>query len=81
MLNYYSYVYRYKFDRLPACTSQVHALLHLADQVRAAGPPRAYWSFWVERSCSNDISKLQNRRHPFKNLELEIQRFEKVRSL
>ena len=43
-----SYVYRRDFNRLPACTSQVHLLLHLVDQIKNAGPARCYWTFPIE---------------------------------
>ena len=45
------YVYQRDFNRLPACTSQVHLLLHLPQQIKTSGPPRAYWSFPVEQIC------------------------------
>ena len=56
-------------------------LLHVADQIRFSGPPRCYWSFWVERACSTVTGvtgKLRNRRSPFRNLALEMERIEKV---
>lgn len=33
-----NYVYKRDFNRLPACTSQVHLLLHLPHQIKATGP-------------------------------------------
>ena len=37
-----------------------------------------YWAFWVERSCSFVVSRLRNRKLPFKNLEMEMERTENV---
>ena len=72
------YVYRRNFDRLPACTSQMHALIHLSQQIRATGPPRSYWTFPVERICAGIVKKLKSRKHPYRNLTLELERSEKV---
>lgn len=73
-----SYVYRLDFNRLPACTSQVHLLLHLVDQIKNAGPARCYWTFPIERLCSEVVGRLKSRKHPYRNLTLELERLEKV---
>ena len=52
------YVYRQNFDRLPACTSQIHAIIHLPQQIRATGPLRSYWTFPVERICAGIVKML-----------------------
>ena len=57
-----SYVYRLDFNRLPACTSQVHLLLHLVDQIKNAGPARCYWTFPIERLCSEVVGRLESRK-------------------
>lgn len=72
------YVYQREFNRLPACTSQVHLLLHLPQQIKTSGPPRAYWSFPVERICADVVDKLKSKKHPYRNLTLEMERSEKV---
>ncbi|QRV85581.1 Transposase family tnp2 [Ceratobasidium sp. AG-Ba] len=41
--------YREKSDRLRACTLPIHALLHIADDIRNMGPVWAYWAFPMER--------------------------------
>jgi hypothetical protein len=43
--------YQYNRSRLPVCTLPVHALLHLANDIRQAGPVWCYWAFAMERFC------------------------------
>ncbi|KAL7271540.1 hypothetical protein RUND412_005694 [Rhizina undulata] len=37
--------------RLSVCTANVHALLHVADQIVDCGPVWAWWQFGMERVC------------------------------
>ncbi|QRV80885.1 Transposase family tnp2 [Ceratobasidium sp. AG-Ba] len=41
--------YRYRADRLQACTLPIHSLLHIANDIRTMGPVWCYWAFPMER--------------------------------
>lgn len=41
--------YRGDISRLSFCTSQLHALLHVAENIDMLGPTYVYWQFGVER--------------------------------
>jgi hypothetical protein len=47
----------------------VHALLHIADAIVAAGPVWASWSFATERYCGKLQRAIHSRRYPFRNLD------------
>ncbi|KAK0221124.1 hypothetical protein EDD85DRAFT_960290 [Armillaria nabsnona] len=40
--------YQYSPERLSMCTLNIHALLHVADNIEASGPVWAYWAFPME---------------------------------
>ena len=65
--------------RMIACTMPLHSLCHLPDQIMASGPPSCYWLFGMERSCGQIAKKLKNRSNAYRNLQMEIIRFETVR--
>jgi hypothetical protein len=52
-------------DRLPMCPLTIHALLHIADSIKALGPVWAYWAFPMERYCGTLQRAIQNRRFPY----------------
>ncbi|PPR05927.1 hypothetical protein CVT24_006665, partial [Panaeolus cyanescens] len=51
--------------RLSACPLTIHALLHIADGIRACGPVWAYWAYPMERHCNTLLPAIRSRRHPF----------------
>jgi hypothetical protein len=61
--------YQYSPDRLSACTLTIHALLHIADSIEAAGPMWAYWAFPMERHCGSLIPAIRSRRFPFPSID------------
>ncbi|TBU31203.1 hypothetical protein BD311DRAFT_786599 [Dichomitus squalens] len=61
----------YKGDpsRLSCCTLALHALLHIAHDIRQAGPVWVYWAFAMERYCGRLQSAIKSRRFPWSNLD------------
>ncbi|KAG5633602.1 hypothetical protein H0H81_006603 [Sphagnurus paluster] len=61
----------YQLDpaRISACPVTVHALLHLADSIKAAGPVWCYWAFPMERYCGKLQPAIRSRRFPFAALD------------
>ena len=57
----------YQFDktRLRVCTLPVHALLHIASDIRRMGPVWCYWAFAMERCCSSLAIAIKCRKHPY----------------
>jgi len=50
----------------------VHALLHIADDIRRAGPVWCYWAFAMERYCGLLAASTKSRRKPFISLSRRI---------
>lgn len=47
----YQQLYFDNKDRMPACTVNVHSILHLAEDVEHLGPACYFWQFPIERYC------------------------------
>lgn len=60
--------YQYKKDRLAVCTLPIHALLHVAQDIRHAGPVWCYWAFPMERFCGALGRSIKNPKHPYVSL-------------
>ncbi|KAH9941067.1 hypothetical protein B0H21DRAFT_753454 [Amylocystis lapponica] len=56
--------YQHSPARLAACPLTIHALLHIADSIEAAGPVWASWAFPMERYCARLQPALRSRRFP-----------------
>jgi hypothetical protein len=69
---YEDFYYRYTSDRLPACVSTYHFLLHLADCILDCGPTWCYWQFPCERLCGMLKAKVKSRVSANRNLSLGI---------
>ena len=51
----------------------MHALLHIADGIKACGPVWAYWAFPMERYCAQlQRAVFSSRRHPYATLDKYI---------
>jgi hypothetical protein len=61
--------YQNKPERLSACPLTIHALLHIADSIKAAGPVWCYWAFPMERFCGSLQPAIRSRRHPYTSLD------------
>jgi hypothetical protein len=64
--------YQYSPDRLSTCPVTIHALLHIADSIKAAGPMWAYWAFPMERYCGSLKRAVKSRRFPFPSIDRHI---------
>jgi hypothetical protein len=64
--------YQYSPDRLSTCTVTIHALLHIADSIEAAGPMWAYWAFPMERYCGSLTPSIRSRRFPFPSIDRHV---------
>ena len=64
--------YQYNPGRLAVCTLPVHALLHLAQDIRQAGPVWCYWAFPMERFCGKLSASAKSRRWPYRSLSYRI---------
>ncbi|KAI0673354.1 hypothetical protein C8Q78DRAFT_1016789 [Trametes maxima] len=79
---YEEYYYQYTPSRLPTCPVTVHALLHIADEIKAAGPVWAYWAFPMERFCGRLQPAIKNRRYPWASIDrriLELARLSQIK--
>lgn len=59
-------------DRLRVCTSPIHALLHVADDIERMGPVWAYWAFAMERYCGFLARSNKSRRYPYASLDRRV---------
>src|SRR5262249_52506246 len=64
--------YQYKEERLPACLSSIHYLLHVADMIQGMGPVRYYWQFPMERECGMLGPLVKSAVLPYANLASTI---------
>ncbi|PPQ78936.1 hypothetical protein CVT24_012460 [Panaeolus cyanescens] len=79
---YERYYYFHDKARLSACPLTIHALLHIADGIRNAGPPSCYWAFVMERHCNALLPSIRNRRFPYaaiSNYVLQVAQLEQIR--
>ncbi|KAI9068860.1 hypothetical protein FKP32DRAFT_114346 [Trametes sanguinea] len=61
--------YQYDADRLSVCLLVVHGLLHVVDDILAAGPVWATWTFFMERFCGHLKQALHSRASPWAHLD------------
>ncbi|KAI0831438.1 hypothetical protein BC628DRAFT_1462562, partial [Trametes gibbosa] len=57
---------------LSACPLTIHALLHVAQSIRVAGPVWASWAFPMERYCGTLLPAIHNRRYPYASLDRHV---------
>ncbi|KAF8325103.1 uncharacterized protein EI90DRAFT_2933090 [Cantharellus anzutake] len=67
---YESIYYQFKPDRLSVCTLAVHALLHIADDIKTNGPPCYNWTFVMERWCQHLLPAVKSHKRPFVSLAM-----------
>ncbi|KAI0369836.1 hypothetical protein BV20DRAFT_1036311 [Pilatotrama ljubarskyi] len=65
---YEDYYYQHRPERLSAAPLTIHALLHIAESIRLAGPVWASWAFPMERYCGRLVPAIRSRRHPYSGL-------------
>ncbi|KAJ7048297.1 hypothetical protein C8F01DRAFT_1267845 [Mycena amicta] len=72
---YEEYYYQYKPERLSACTTTIHALLHIPRNIRNCGPVWTWWTFSMERYCGFLKYGLHSRKRPHANLSRRLIHF------
>jgi hypothetical protein len=68
-------------DRLSSCPLTIHALLHIADSIKAVGPVWCYWAFPMERYCGTLQRSIHSRRFPFASLDRFITETAQLRQI
>jgi hypothetical protein len=58
--------------RAAVCPLTIHALLHIADCIKAVGPVWASWAFPTERYCGYLTPAIKSRRHPWTNIDSHV---------
>lgn len=66
---HYSIYYQHNPNRVSACPLTIHALLHIADSIKANGPVWCYWAFPMERYCGTLQPAIRSRRFPYASLD------------
>ncbi|KAH8093764.1 hypothetical protein BXZ70DRAFT_897296 [Cristinia sonorae] len=61
--------YQYDPQRLSACPLTIHALLHIADSIIAAGPVWASWAYPMERYCGLLQPAIRSRRFAYASID------------
>lgn len=57
---------------LSVCTLPIHALLHIAEDIRNMGPVWCYWAFPMERFCGSLLPSIRSRKHPFSSINHRV---------
>lgn len=57
---------------MAVCTLPIHGLLHIANDIRSAGPVWCYWAFVMERFCGSLLPAVKSRKHPYSILAHRI---------
>lgn len=73
--------YQFKEERLPACTFNVHAFLHIPEYIRRCGPAWAMWAFPMERYCGKLGKQVKSRLHPYATLAHYMKRSAQLNQL
>lgn len=77
----HSWYYRYDEVHLAACTSNVHAMLHITKYIRLCGPAWTTWAFPMERFCGKLSARITSRLHPYATLSNFVKRSAQVSQL
>jgi hypothetical protein len=54
------------------CPLTIHALLHIADSIKAIGPVWTTWAFPIERFCGSLLPAVKSRRFPYASLDRHV---------
>lgn len=73
--------YGYNEEHLPACTLNVHAMLHIAMYIRHFGPAWTTWQFPMERYCGKLGARITSQLHPYATLSNYVTRTAQVAQL
>ena len=67
-----SIYYQYNPQQVSACPITIHALLHIADSIKATGPVWTTWAFPIERFCRLLLPAVKSRRFPYASLDRHV---------
>jgi hypothetical protein len=67
--NLYRMYYQHSPERLSTCPVTIHALLHIADYIKAVGPVWVSWAFPMERFCGLLQPSIKSRRFPYSSID------------
>nr|GAT43162.1 predicted protein [Mycena chlorophos] len=70
--------YGYSEENMPVCTLTIHAVLHVADDIRFCGPGWVTWTFFVERFCGFLKLGLRGKRFPWAALNNRVLNFARL---
>ncbi|KAG6847183.1 hypothetical protein H0H93_009630 [Arthromyces matolae] len=70
--DYKSIYYQHDPTRVSTCPVTIHALLHIADSIKFAGPVWCYWAFPMERYCGQLQPAIKSRRFPYASLDRRV---------
>ncbi|KIM34175.1 hypothetical protein M408DRAFT_59842 [Serendipita vermifera MAFF 305830] len=71
--------YRYDMDRISACPLNVHAMIHIANDTRHAGPLSRIWEYVTERFMGQISRSIKSRRYPFAQLSENVKKREQMK--
>ncbi|KAG8994297.1 hypothetical protein FRB90_000459 [Tulasnella sp. 427] len=66
--------YQYNASRVAFCTSNIHGVLHIPEDIRRSGPLWTAWAFIMERICSLTVRAVKSRLNPFGSLNQYFKR-------
>jgi hypothetical protein len=68
----YSIYYQHDPPRISSCPVTIHALLHIADSIKATFPLWCYWAFPMEHYCGVLQPAIQSRHFPYVSIDQYI---------
>ncbi|KIM21216.1 hypothetical protein M408DRAFT_110138, partial [Serendipita vermifera MAFF 305830] len=71
--------YRYDMDRISACPLNVHAMIHISNDTRHAGPLSRIWEYVTERFMGQISRSIKSRRYPFAQLSETVKKREQMK--
>jgi hypothetical protein len=71
--------YRYQYTRLSACPLTIHALIHIPNDTRNAGPLSRIWEFSTERIMGLVARSVTNKQYPFSQLSKSVKKMEQIK--
>ena len=67
-----SIYYQHDPQRVATCPLTIHALLHIADSIKAIGPVWATWAFPIEHFCGSLLPAVKSRCFPYASLDRHV---------
>jgi hypothetical protein len=71
--------YQYEYSHLSACPLTIHALIHIPNDTRNAGPLSHIWEFSTERIMGLIAQSVTNKQCPFSRLSKNVKKMEQIK--